>query len=145
MKNAFFYTFFFTFISLIVLSTSFSAMAEGDVKKGKKVFRKCASCHSVQKGENKIGPSLYGVVGRAAGTIDGMKYSKVMTTSGIIWNEDNLRKFLARPRAFLKGTKMTFAGLKKEKDLDNVLAFLKDATKPDMTKAKTATDATKTE
>lgn len=115
----------------ILLTLSVSAFAEGDVKKGKKVFKKCAACHSILEGKNKIGPSLYGVINRPAGTVEGFKgYSKVMIESGIVWDEESLLAFVTKPKTFLKGTKMVFAGVKKEKDRVNLMAYLLDATKP---------------
>ncbi len=103
-----------------------AAVAEGDVKKGKKVFRKCKACHAVgEKAKNKVGPQLNGVVGRKAGAVEGYKYSKAMLDSGITWDEANLDKYLKKPKDLVKGTKMIFAGLKKEKQRQNLIAFLK--------------------
>ncbi len=102
------------------------AVAEGDVKKGKKVFRKCKACHAVgTKAKNKVGPQLNGVVDREAGSVKGYKYSKAMLDSGLVWDEANLDKFLAKPKDLVKGTKMIFAGLKKENQRQNLIAYLK--------------------
>ncbi len=102
------------------------AVAEGDVKKGKKVFRKCKACHAVgTKAKNKVGPQLNGVVGREAGSVKGYKYSKAMLDSGLVWDEANLDKYLTKPKDLVKGTKMIFAGLKKEKQRQNLIAYLK--------------------
>lgn len=114
----------------ILLTLSVSAFAEGDVKKGKKVFKKCAACHAVIDGKNKVGPSLYGIIDRPAGTVEGYKYSKALLESEIVWDDESLRAFITKPKAFLKGTKMAFAGLKKEKDLNNLIAYLTEETKP---------------
>ncbi|MEW7008595.1 MULTISPECIES: c-type cytochrome [unclassified Lentilitoribacter] len=114
----------------ILLALSVSAFAEGDVKKGKKVFKKCAACHALEEGKNKVGPSLYGILDRPAGTVEGFKYSKVVLESGIIWDDESLRAYITKPKKFLKGTKMAFAGLKKEKDLNNLMAYLIENTKP---------------
>lgn len=119
------------FTTSILLALSVSAFAEGDVKKGKKVFKKCAACHSIEEGKNKIGPSLYGVIDRPAGTADGFKkYSDELLAAGIIWDEESILAFVTKPKKYLKGTNMAFAGLKKEKDRVNLLAFLREASKP---------------
>lgn len=101
-----------------------TAAVAGDVKAGKKVFRKCKACHKMQAGENGAGPHLVGVFGRAAGSVEGFRYSKVMAGSGITWDVDTLTGFLAKPKTYLKGTKMAFNGLKKPADIENVLAYL---------------------
>ena len=90
------------------------ALAEGDAAKGEKVFKKCKTCHSLEAGKKKVGPSLAGVFERTAGTLEGFKFSQAMKDSGIVWNEETLDKYLTKPRKFLKGTKMAFPGLKKQ-------------------------------
>jgi cytochrome c len=114
--------------ALFAISTQ--AMAEGDVAKGEKVFKKCAACHTLEEGKNKVGPSLYGVFGRAAGTLEDYKYSKAMIGSGIVWDDENMDAYLKKPRSFLKGTKMAFAGLKKDDQRADLIAFLKEKTTP---------------
>ena len=114
-------------LPLIVLgfgSSATPALASGDVAAGEKVFKKCKACHVVEEGKNKTGPSLYGVVGRAAGSIEGYKYSKAMAGSGLVWDAETLDAYLTNPKKYLKGTKMAFAGLKKEKDRADVIAYL---------------------
>ena len=106
-----------------------SALAEGDAKKGKKVFNKCKACHSLKAGQNKIGPSLAGVLGREAGGVDGFKYSKAMMESGITWTDEALSAYLADPKGNIPGNKMAFAGLKKEAQRNDVIAYLKEAAK----------------
>ncbi len=102
------------------------AAADADLKKGKKVFRKCKACHAVgEKAKNKVGPELNGIIGRKAGSVEGYKYSKAMLKSGITWDEDSLDKYLTKPKDLVKGTKMIFAGLKKEKQRKNLIAYLK--------------------
>ena len=93
------------------------------VKLGEKVFKKCKSCHSVNK--NKMGPSLENLFGRTAGTFEGYKYSKAMRNSEIVWNEETLKKFLKKPSKFIKGNKMRFRGIRKEEQLDGIIAYLK--------------------
>lgn len=97
----------------------------GDAAAGEKVFRKCKACHAVgEKAKNRVGPLLNGVVGRAAGGVEGYKYSKAMTESGLTWDHDTLYKYLEDPKGFVKGTKMIFRGLKKKEDRENVIAYL---------------------
>ena len=95
---------------------------------GEKVFRKCSACHQVGEGAtNRAGPQLNGIVGRDIGGVDGFRYSGTMADHGGVWDEVTLAAFLADPRGTFKGTKMAFAGLKKEDDVAAVIAYLKDA------------------
>ncbi len=102
-----------------------AALAQGDTAAGEKMFKKCKVCHGFDPGKKKIGPHLKGVVGRKAGAVEGYKYSKVMAASDVIWDEANLDAFLKKPKAFMKGTKMSFAGLKKEDQRTDLIAYLK--------------------
>ena len=102
-----------------------AVLAEGDAEAGKKVFKKCKTCHTFDPGKKKIGPHLKGVVGRKAGSVEGYKYSKAMAGADIIWDEANLDKFLTKPKAFVKKTKMSFRGLSKESQRADVIAYLK--------------------
>lgn len=102
-----------------------SDMAMGDAAKGEKVFKKCAACHSMTPGKNKVGPSLAGIVGREAGTAEGYKYSKAMKASGITWDVESLDTFFTKPKKMVPGTKMGFRGIKKEGDRANLIEFLK--------------------
>jgi cytochrome c len=97
----------------------------GDVKAGEKVFRKCKSCHYVDQEKNKTGPHLVNIIGRAAGSVDGFKYSKAMKDSGLTWDEATLAEFLKKPKTYIKGTKMAFSGLRKDKEIDDLIAYLK--------------------
>lgn len=115
--------------ALVILFAAGSALAAGDAAKGEKVFNQCKICHSLEKGKNMIGPSLAGVIGRKAGTVPGFKYSDAMAKSGITWNDENLEKYLKNPKGFIPGNKMPFVGLKKEDDVENVIAFLKEKAK----------------
>ncbi len=108
----------------LLAGVSSTALADGDAAAGKKVFNKCKVCHSLAEGENKIGPSLAGVVGRAAGTVEGFKYSDAMKESGLTWDEATLDQYLADPKGFVPGNKMAFVGLKKEDDRENVIAYI---------------------
>ena len=109
-------------VSLTAMNTP--ALAEGDIKAGKKVFKKCKACHDVKEGKNKVGPSLYNIVGATAGSVEGFKYSKALKDSGIVWDEENLRAFVTKPKKLIPGNRMAFAGLKKEKQIDDLLAYL---------------------
>ena len=100
-------------------------MALGDITSGEKIFKKCAACHSINKGgRNKIGPALYNVVGRAVGGVDDYKYSKALASYGKEWTFEELNGFLTKPSSYLKGTKMSYAGLRKEKDRASVIKYL---------------------
>ena len=110
----------------LVSSGQISADAHaGDAAAGKKVFKKCKACHYAAKDKNKTGPHLVNLIGREAGTVEGYKYSKAMKSSGIVWDEDTLTAYLRAPKKYLKGTKMAFAGLRKDADIANVIAYLK--------------------
>ncbi|MBI1391977.1 MAG: c-type cytochrome [Alphaproteobacteria bacterium] len=102
------------------------AALTGDAAKGKRVFVKCMSCHSVQEGQNRVGPSLYNVVGREAGTVEGYNYSTANKSSGVTWTESNLFEYLEAPQEYIKGTKMVFPGLPSEQDRADVIAYLKN-------------------
>jgi len=107
------------------MSTGISVAAvTGDAKKGKKVFRKCKACHVADSAKNKVGPTLQGVIGRKISAVDGFSYSKAFQESDITWTAENLAKFLTKPREFIKGTKMSFGGLRKPEDIENVIAYL---------------------
>lgn len=123
----------------VFLVGSTYAIAEGDAEKGKKVFRKCKACHMVgEKAKNRVGPILNNVVGRTAGTLEGFKFSKAMIAAGtdgiewsngpLVWNDENLTMYLKSPKKSIPKNKMAFAGLKKDADLENVIAYLKTFT-----------------
>ena len=103
-----------------------NAFADGDAVKGKKVFKKCKACHSADEGgKNRVGPNLFGIVGAKSAQKAGYKYSKALKAADLTWDEATLDTWLTKPRAMVKGTKMTFAGLKKPKQRINVIAYLK--------------------
>ena len=100
-------------------------LALGDLTHGEKVFKKCSACHIVAKGgKNLIGPALYGVVGRPAASIDGYAYSKALKAHAKNWSFEELNAFLLKPRSYIKGTKMAYAGLRKDKDRASVILYL---------------------
>lgn len=107
--------------------------ASGDAMRGKKVFRKCMACHTVNKGgPSRIGPNLWGIVDHAAGAVEGYKYSKALierAEAGLVWDAESLDAYLRKPREFLKGGKMTFAGLRKEQDRIDVITYLREESK----------------
>ncbi len=120
-----------TFGTIMFLITVGSANA-ADLKKGKKVFNKCKACHTLVENKHRIGPSLHGIYGRKAGVATKYKFSRAMKKAGndgLVWDDKSLAKYLTKPRSFIKGTKMAFAGIKKPKDMANLLAFLKEASK----------------
>jgi len=100
-------------------------MAMGDVASGKKVFKKCTACHSINKdGANKIGPALYNVVGRQVGGVSNYKYSKALAEYKKTWTFDELNGFLIKPAKWIKGTKMAYAGLSSETDRASLIKYL---------------------
>jgi cytochrome c len=102
-----------------------AVMALGDIASGEKIFKKCAACHSINKGgKNKIGPALYNVVGRMVGGVNDYKYSKTLASYDKAWTFEELNGFLTKPSSYLKGTKMSYAGLRKEKDRASVIKYL---------------------
>ena len=102
-----------------------SFMATGTADDGKKVFKKCAACHSIVKGgKNNIGPALYNVVGRKTGAVTDYKYSKALASFDKEWTLEELNGYLIKPAKWIKGTKMAFAGLRKEKDRASVIKYL---------------------
>ena len=113
-------------IGMIIIILTVSIANTADTVKGKKVFKKCVACHSLQEGKNKIGPSLYNLLGRKAGSVDGYKYSKAMKNSDVVWDEESLDKFLTKPRKFIKKTKMSFRGIKKKSLRDDIISYLKN-------------------
>jgi len=114
-------------LGFVVAASAAPAFAAGDATNGAKVFKKCKACHVVDSAKNKVGPSLQGIVGRAAGSAAGFKYSNAMSGfggTGAVWDAATLDAFLTKPKALVKGTKMSFPGLKKQSDRDDVIAYL---------------------
>lgn len=101
----------------------------GDATAGKRVFVRCLACHAVVDGQNRVGPSLYGIVGRPAGSIANFAYSPANKNSGIVWTEDVMFAYLKNPQAYIPGTKMVFPGLPGGQDRADVIAYLKSVPK----------------
>ena len=100
-------------------------LALGDTTHGEKVFKKCSACHMIASGgKNMIGPNLWSVIGRTAGSVSDYKYSKAMVAYGKEWTFEEMNSYLIKPQAYVKGTKMAFAGLRKEKDRASVILFM---------------------
>lgn len=118
----------YVFGAAVAVVLTSGAMAQ-DAAEGEKVFKKCMACHAVGDGaKNKVGPVLNGVVGRTAGTYEGFNYSQAMKDAGaggLVWTEEELSKYLENPKELIKGNKMAFAGIKKEEERANLIAFLK--------------------
>jgi len=101
---------------------------EGDPQAGKRIFAQCSACHRIGSGAaNAIGPQLNGVIGRPAASVRGYSYSPAMKKSGLTWDDATLANFLHSPKQVVPGTKMTFAGLKNQQDIDNVTAYIAQA------------------
>jgi cytochrome c len=111
-------------MALALLTGAAAAQAQGDPEKGEKVFNKCKTCHVVDEEENKIGPYLMGIFGRPAGSVEGFKYSDAMKNSGIVWEDDTIAAYLKEPKTYIPGNRMTFAGLRKDDEIADLLAYL---------------------
>jgi cytochrome c2 len=118
------------FIAMIAVGAALTSpvMADELVEAGKVVFKKCMACHVADKKQNKVGPSLNGVIGRKPGSVEGFKYSEAMVAHGTTlaaWDEASIEIYLADPKSYVPKNKMAFAGLKEEKDRKAVIAYIK--------------------
>ena len=111
-------------LALSLIALSLPAFA-GDPTAGAQVFKKCLACHAVgEDAKNKVGPVLNGLFGRPAGSVPGYDYSDANKNSGIVWTPEVFAEYIKNPRAYIKGTKMAFAGLKKDKEIEDITAYL---------------------
>ncbi|MGI6851242.1 c-type cytochrome [Mesorhizobium sp. 1B3] len=121
---------FIAVLAAIPMVTAWAGQSQAqDAAAGEKVFAKCKACHVADEDKNKVGPSLKGVIGRTAGTHPNFKYSTAMVDAGkggLVWDEAKLSEYLKDPKAMVKGTKMVFPGLKKDDEIANVIAYLKE-------------------
>ena len=109
--------------SAIVMAAS-GVLAAGNIAKGKKIAKKCTACHTLNEGgKNRLGPNLFDILDKPAGAVKGYKYSKAMSASGIIWDGATFTEFVAKPKKVIKGTKMSFAGIKKATQRADLLAY----------------------
>ncbi|WP_424932207.1 c-type cytochrome [Amaricoccus macauensis] len=112
----------------LLAGISTSALAQGDAEAGEKVFRKCKACHMVGEGaKNRVGPTLNGVVGREIASVEDFNYSDAFmekASEGMVWDHENLAGYLTDPKGYIPGNKMAFAGLRKEEDVADVIAYL---------------------
>ena len=112
-------------MALALLASAGAAHAQGDPAKGEKVFNKCKICHVLDEETNKIGPYLVGIFGRQAGSVESFKnYSDAMKNSGIVWDDEAIAAYVADPKGYVPGNRMAFPGLKKEEDIQDLLAYL---------------------
>lgn len=116
-------------LALLAALIAGPALADGDAEKGKKVYNKCKACHDIGEGaKNKVGPGLNGIVGKGIAMAEGFSYSDAFMAKkaeGFTWTEENLAAYLEKPKDFIPGNKMSFPGLKKEDEREDVIAYLK--------------------
>ena len=111
-------------LAVLLLSLCHSAFGQ-DANQGKIQFQECISCHSIKPGENLLGPTLFGVYGRQAGTGEGFRYSNAIKKSGVTWDADSLNKYLENPQLFIVGGRMPYSGMPNEEGRKNLIAYLK--------------------
>ncbi|MBM08219.1 MAG: cytochrome c family protein [Magnetovibrio sp.] len=115
------------FLFALAVTMPLQTVEAGDAKKGKKLYSKCKACHTIKKGgKHRVGPNLFGVVGRKAANVKGYKYSKAMKNSDITWDIATLDKFLKNPKKLIKKTKMAYRGLKKDSQRADLIAYLEE-------------------
>ena len=115
--------------AVALLAAAGAARAEGDAARGEKQFVECATCHTLERGVNNVGPSLFGLFGRKAGEIADFRYSPALKKSGIAWNPQTLDSFIADPQKEVPGNRMPFAGMPDAGDRADLIAYMQKATK----------------
>ncbi len=118
-------------VSVVLMLAATAALAQsGDATRGERLFnQQCKACHTVEKGgRNGVGPSLFGILGQKAGAVEGFSFSDAMKSSGIVWDDKTMAEYLKDPRGRVPSTKMVFAGLKQQAQVDDMVAYLKKAT-----------------
>jgi cytochrome c len=115
--------------ALALLATAGAARADGDPARGEKRFEECATCHTLERGVNNVGPSLFGLIGRKAGDIADFRYSPALKKSGLTWTPQALDTFIADPQKEVPGNRMPFAGMPDAADRADLIAYLQKATK----------------
>ena len=111
-------------MAAVAVGWALPSAAAGDAEAGKAVFRKCSQCHTAEAGKNRIGPSLFGIVGRKAATVDGFNYSPAMKAYDKTWTVDVLETYLVAPQKVVPGSRMVFPGLPNAKEREDVIAYL---------------------
>jgi cytochrome c len=112
-------------VAAVIVALAWGNARADDAEAGQKTFKRfCAVCHTVEPGKNRVGPTLHGVYGRAAGSVENFKYSDAMKEVGWTWDEEHLDTYLANPKEAVPGNKMIFAGVKKEDDRENLISYL---------------------
>lgn len=115
-------------LASVSVATASTTVSAADAANGEKLFKRCATCHTLTPGGRKIGPSLYGVFGRTSGTLDGFRYSNAMQEAAIVWSEETIDAYIANPREYVPGNRMAFPGLRNPEERADVIAYLKTAT-----------------
>lgn len=117
-------------VAVICMATAHAGTAAADehLAEGKKLFNRCKACHTLEAGKHRVGPSLHGMFGREAGTVEGFRYSKAMQESDIVWDEETVDAYLEDPRKYIPGSRMAFPGLKDEEDREAIIEYLEEAT-----------------
>ena len=112
-------------VLLIAAGFAATAHAEGDPSQGERVFNRCVACHSLEPGQNRVGPSLYGVIDNPSASAEGFNYSPAMQGANLVWDDETLHAFLRDPKATVPNTSMAFAGLRDDQQVADLIAFLR--------------------
>ena len=118
-------------LTMAISGAASAVAAEGDPEAGERVFRQCVACHSLNEGENRVGPSLYGIFGREAGSVDGYNYTDAMRDSGVVWDAETLDAHLADTRGFIPNNRMGIMnpqGVPDAQDRADIISYLEQAT-----------------